>query len=53
MALQGCNSLRAYFRHLGTSMEQEKFLKSSIVFLILSLIVYIIFIIFLYLFFNQ
>jgi len=32
MALKGCNSLRACFRHLGTSMEQENFLTSSIAF---------------------
>jgi len=31
-ALKGCSSLRAYFKHFGTSMEQEKFFKSSIVF---------------------
>jgi len=30
VALQGCNLLRACFRHLGTSMEQEKFFKSII-----------------------
>jgi len=29
VALQGYNSLRACFRHLGTSMEQEKFFKSA------------------------
>jgi len=28
VALQGYNSLRASFIHLGTSMEQEKFFKS-------------------------
>jgi len=32
MALKGCNSLRACFRHLGTSMEQEEVFKSSIIF---------------------
>jgi len=29
VALKGFNSLRACFRHLGTSMEQDKFFKSS------------------------
>jgi len=54
MALKGCNPLRAYIRHLGTSVELEKILKFSITFfLILSLIIYIIFVIFLYFPFNQ
>jgi len=33
LSLEGCNSLMTCLRHLGISMEQEKFFKSSIVFL--------------------
>jgi len=55
VALKGCNSLRACFRHIGTSIEQ-KFFKSSIVFkknIKFRLIIYRIFVISLYFPFNQ
>jgi len=48
VALKGYNALRACFRHLGTSMEQEEFFQSSVLknIYILSFIIYKIFVIF-------
>jgi len=48
VTLKGYNSLRACCRHLGTSMEQEKFFKSSTdlkKYIYLILIIYIILVI--------